>query len=986
MNVKRIASLLSSVKVAADHPLFYSRVFSFVARKQKLPVSPYAFLLDDFEEMSRHAERSGLQEGAALRHAARIKEIVHLLMDEQGIFSVVHLKGMVQFLEAHLYSIGPGREEDAIRQEHLLRVLKRMERRPDLLQMVQKISRPLFNPQAEQIIRFTLHIPQGIPLTDAHTKKAALTAWLSYLRQNVGSCFATAPALLIHQEQQELFLQDLIDLLSTGKLKRTFEGNEISIPLSRSFGSGELKKPLVLSIDEEKSTPEIWYSPAFVFIFEQLGFFPDLSLKEKIENLKQRFFTFIRSISLPSKWGTNAEEILKFLLLQHFELSVKEYEDYGKEKEEGFPGIALHPSLGKISTQEKTERKRLRECKKAFELAKHLFVSLTDNPFLKSWEYTLASFSEAKFEFTKWNLFSGLGLKPEEAGGIGECIYHTLQYKFEQVNQKIQDIRYEDETLYTQVKILESRMKHASTEEELKWIKMEYQSRANEWHSIREQYEELKEKGNALQSLYDTLYRLYVHLFSDYFQEVYDADMQDVSTGIFDDSPAGFRLLYKHGRTQSSQWTLVQNAEEYIDVLVAFFTATESQILQELEKARIERDLNDVVTAIINHIKTKEFLESSLYRMAAMHRIALIKNPLDHLEQVEKKPWVYTSGGKMTTLLSCYFKFSREPTVLEKWVENEMELLVYIADTLKGIPSPLLAPYKEKKKESLLMQSPTHAFRLQPYLFSFEKVWENEAFTYTFIRDQFVLPAEIFVNHLLLNDEMIGWLIEELAEKVPENFRPRFKGLVKEIKGPLTSLLFREALVDLLHQDRGLMQRGGPVLAIDEIDSLLYSSLPFTPKDRVKQRLGEIFSLLPHVSLEDKRLALQIYEEHAGRFWGSIVSAAHLQKICKALLCLLKRACFFSWNIHEEIVAAVQKLGYAMPRPIIFADTNWPKYFFAFVVNPGSGKLELWRVNRYGSEGFPMSIWKEWVNGSRSDIKWGIYVKPYEYEMERKKV
>lgn len=986
MNSQLIASVLSYVKVSVDHPLFYARVFSFVSRKQKPSSSPYAFLLDDFEEMSRHAERSGLQEGAALRHSARIKQMVHVLMDEQGVFSIAHLKGMTQFLEEHLYSIGPGREEDAVRQEHLLRVLKKMEERPDLLQMVQRISRPLFNSQAELFIRFSLHIPSNIPLTDAHAKKAVLAAWFSYLRQNVGSCFATAPALLIHEEQDELFLQDLMDLLSTGKLKRTFEGTEISIPLSRSFGNGELKKPLVISLQEEKIQPEIWYSPAFVFIFERLGLFPSLSLKEKIERIKQRFLSLIGGVSPQRNWVTNPEEVLKLLLLQHFEISLQQYEESLAFKEETIPTSSFNPSLAALSVKEKTERQKVTECKKAFDLAKHLFVSLTDHPLLKAWEYTLASFSEAKFEFTKWNLFSGLGLKPEEPGGIGQCIYQTIQSKFEGVNQKIQDIRYEDETLYTQVKTLESRMKHATTEEELKWIKMEYQTRVNELHFIREQYEEWKEKGNALQGLYDTLYRLYVHLFSDYFQEVYDADMQDVSTGLFDDSPAGFRLLYKHGRTQSSQWTFVQNAQEYIDALFSFFTATESQILQELEKSRIERDLNDVVTAIIHHVKTKEFLESSLYRMAAMHQTPLIKNPLEHLDQVEKKPWVYTSGGKMTTLLSCYFKSPREPTLVEKWVENEMELLVYIADTLKAMPASLLSPYKQKKKESLLMQSPTHAFRLNPYLFSFENVWENEAFTYTFIRDHFVLPAEMFVNHLLLDDQMIGWLIQKLVEKVPENFRPRFKERAKELKGPLSSQFFREAVVDLLHQDRGLMQRGGTILSSDEIDSLLYNSLPFTPQHQMAERLREIFSVLPDFSSKEMHLALQIYEEQSNGTWGSMVSACHLQEICKALVCLVKGISFFSWNIHEKVAAAAQKLGYAQPFPIIFGDTNWVKYFFAFVVNPGSGKLELWRVNRYGSEGYPMSIWKEWVNGSRSDIKWGIYVKPYEYEMERKKI
>ena len=63
-----------------------------------------------------------------------------------------------------------------------------------------------------------------------------------------GSCFATAPAEIIHDEQPELFLQDLLDLIATGTLKRTFGGIENSVPLSASWGSGDLKKPLFIRI------------------------------------------------------------------------------------------------------------------------------------------------------------------------------------------------------------------------------------------------------------------------------------------------------------------------------------------------------------------------------------------------------------------------------------------------------------------------------------------------------------------------------------------------------------------------------------------------------------------------------------------------------------------------------------------------------------------------------------------------------------------
>ena len=318
-----------------------------------------------------------------------------------------------------------------------------------------------------------------------------------------------------------------------------------------------------------------------------------------------------------------------------------------------------------------------------FELAKNVFKSLADNALLKAWEFTLASFSDIKYEFTRWNLYASLGLQANEPGGIGQCIHQIIQNKLDEANRKAQDIQYEYEMVYTQVKTLETRMRHASTEKEVQWLKIDYQSRMNEFYFLEEQRNEAQNQASALVNLYDILYKLYVELFKDYFQEVYDADMQEVTTGPFDDSPAGFRLLYKHGRSNPSQWTRIQNQHDFINVLASFFVATEPQIAHALEGKKIEKDLSDVVTGIITHIKTKEFLETAFHRMALAHKAPMIKDPLDHLEHVEKKPWVYTSGGTMNTLVSCYYQFEEKPKEAEKWVENEMELLVFLGLNVK---------------------------------------------------------------------------------------------------------------------------------------------------------------------------------------------------------------------------------------------------------------------------------------------------------------
>ncbi|MFV0339865.1 MAG: hypothetical protein ACK5MA_04425, partial [Parachlamydiaceae bacterium] len=62
-------------------------------------------------------------------------------------------------------------------------------------------------------------------------------------------------------------------------------------------------------------------------------------------------------------------------------------------------------------------------------------------------------------------------------------------------------------------------------------------------------------------------------------------------------------------------------------------------------------------------------------------------------------------------------------------------------------------------------------------------------------------------------------------------------------------------------------------------------------------------------------------------------------------------------------------------------DTNWVSDYFAFLVNPGTGSLDFWRVNSTATQGFRMSSWDIWLNGSRKDRSWGFYTKLHEYRL-----
>ncbi len=985
MQYEQILHILSSVKVPLNHPLFFSRVFALAVknRQSKEAEQPYtiqSIIAEEYEELSRHLDRSQIQESCSVRNILRVRHLVCLLIDDKGELNMALLLDAIKSLKAHLYSLGPNRQYDAKRQEHILKILEVLHQDKNLIRFLKKITKPLSNKNAEDIIRDTLQLPSNTLITDAYTKRAVLAAWLSYLRQNVGSCFATAPAKIIHDEQPELFLQDIADLVAIGRLKRTFGGIEYSVPLSASWGGGDLKKPLLIQCSSKHIHPEIWYSPGLIVAFESIGLLKNReSTKQKISQLKNWIIPLIQQKrNLFPYFVMTAEEIIRAILLQASGLTEQNLRDY-----ENRPKSMIHNQVFmQLASSSRSLGGIGEKCIKfleQFEIAKNAFKGLADNALLKSWEFTLASFSETKLEFTHWNLYSSLGMKTDEPGGIGQCIYHMIQRKLDVVNKKVQELHYEYEIAYTQIKILETRIRQVSTEKEIQWLKVEYQNQANEFYFLQEQYNEAQYQARTLVGLYESLYRLYLGLFKDYFQEVYDADMQEVTTGPFDDSPAGFRLVYKHGRDNPSLWTRIHNQTEFIDALTSFFVATEPQIAATLEIKEMERDLSEIVTAIIHHIKTKDFLESAFHRMAAAHHAPLIKDPLEHLDQIEKKPWVYTSGGTMNTLISCYYRLENKPKEDSKWVESSLELLVFLVDTIKLMPHYLLEPYLKETHVAMLMQSPTHAFLLKPALPLFKESWMNEEFTYTFVRDHIARPAERFVENLLLDNQMIEFFIEFLSEKVPENFRPRFKAVLSQITGPINSISFREYIIDMVLQDRGLRYGRTSVLAADEVDSILYTHLPLCPLHELRDRLRQLFILLPGIHPKHTEEMLVLFDQIPLSRSSQMVSANHLQDICKALLCLMDFAPSTAYDYHLAVSQAAQKLGFAMPTPLLFADTNWAKDEFGFVLNPGTGKFELWRLDYTGRVGYPMSSWSHWLDGSHVNPQWSIYTKPMEY-------
>lgn len=984
---EKLQKTFSSIDVTLTDSRFLERCFNLAAKERK-----QAQMLDgdnfrrvcaeEYEDLSPRVDNTQIQESTSVRNVLRTRRLANLLINDKGELNASLLPRVIAHLKTYMYSLGPSRQFDAIRQEHILHVLTLLQENKDLVKLFLTISKPFSHPQADQIIRDTLQLPPGTIVNDAYTRRAVLSAWLCYLRQNVGSCFATAPAILIHREQPELFLTDLKELMGTGRLKRTFGGIEYSVPLSVTWGAGDLRKLFPIYVLDDTVQSGIWESPAMISAFESVDLInKELPTPEKIATAK----TLVRGVlSDFSKTQhvivTSAEDLIKRVLMKRFEVTQEDLQNYDNR-----PRGMIHSGLMMQVHTTSGMGGKGENCAvfyQQFDTAMNAFKALADNALLKAWEFSLASFSETKAEFTKWNLYSSLGLGPNEQGGIGERLFQILKQKLDHWNQRVQEIQVEYENLYMVLKQLETRIRHASSDRDAQWIRMDYQSKTSEFQTLQDIRDEAHSKAGRFATMFDVLIDAYLNLFPRYFQEVYDADMHEVDIGPYDDSPAGFRLFYKHGRANTSQWTRIRHPQEFIDMLANFFVATEREIAALPEMEGLDTEISDIVTGIVNHVRTKEFLETAFHRMAIAHKMQPIKDPLENLEKISKKPWAYTSGGTIQTLLSVYYRRDQKPTEASRWVENTPELLVYFAEALKQIPYKSMEPYRQDPKRSMLIHSPTHAFLLKPGFDPFKMGWQTESFTYTWVRDNMIKPMEQFASGIELEEEMMDFLVEELTEFVPPDFRHYFKKTFTHMHGRISASGFRDYIIDKMNHERGLQIRGQGVLSADDIDGTLYLHLPLFPRAQLKEKALKIISMLPEISADQQKDAAFILDEYATTPGNrSLISAQNLQDICLSLLILVQDRTSAPVDYQKAIAAAAQQLGYAMPAPILVADTNWVKDYFGFVVNPGTERLELWRIDAIGRIGRPMSVWRQWVDGTRKDITWGIFTQPHEYRM-----
>ena len=793
------------------------------------------------EELSSLVEFSKVQSSFALKVRLRAQKMASFLLDEKGKIDRSKLEQLLTLLKKEGFILYPYGANDGNWTIYVRRILTVLAENPTVFLPIQSIGLPLCNSQAHEYVADSIGDFPNRGLTDILVRSAILSAILTPLRQSIGSCFATAPAILIQEQQIQRLIKDLIQILLTGQLKVVIDGREFSVPMSPTAGSGDLERPVDLS--------RVLFSPALQ---------PLIKTSEPIR-------------------GNTVSEIL----------------------ENVFEGEELRR-------------------------AKARFVAFVDHPLLKVWEFTLASFSESKMEFSRWHLTKSLGFDHEESGGLGALLYEHLDRRLQEENAQATLYQNEVNLAFDQVKATERLLRQASSENESRRLRAEHQSRLYQFHSCLERRDIHIVNSTQFSQFFSFLLKAYEAEFPHHFQEIYDADMGDLIHAEYKDSPAGFRLVYKQGRSQAGSWSFIKTAEEYLRALRDFFLMTESSISSRIDWEEGRKELEKLTTAVSHHLQTKEFLLNAFQRIYKARKAKNAPQTIEELDTAPLKPWAYISGGSMSILLKMYFQRDKMLSEENLLCENPTELCIFLIDLLKTRSS----------EGRLLMSSPTHAFSMLPSSLLLQQASDSRIFTYTWIRDNLIFPMQSFYGNIFLSPE------EQLFLANKAGFSSSFSSSVspKELLAQFPSL-----------------------------DGFLFASLPLISANEWKRKATDVLAAagredaIGHLISPSSYLTRQ--EAHA-----ALINACTLAQ--KSLLS--------ARDLHLEISLAMRQQQLAPPEPLMFADTNWDTFFFAFLVNPGTEELELWRIDRIGLTGQPMKEWHEYFSASSKE-PWTIYINPEEY-------
>nr|CRI51969.1 Uncharacterized protein BN1224_UZG1_B_01180 [Chlamydia pneumoniae] len=910
---------------------------------------------------------TALQSPLAAKNLNIARKVANYILADNGEIDTVKLVEAIHHLSQCTYPLGPHRHNEAQDREHLLKMLKALKENPKLKESIKTLFVPSYS-TIQNLIRHTLALNPQTILSTIHVRQAALTALFTYLRQDVGSCFATAPAILIHQEYPERFLKDLNDLISSGKLSRIVNQREIAVPINLSGCIGELFKPLRILDLYPDPLVKLSSSPGLKKAFSAANLIETLGDSEaQIQQLLSHQYLMQKLQNVHETLTAN--DIIKSTLLHYYQLQESTvraiFFKEGLFSKEQVAFSTQHP-------RELSEIQRVYHYLHAYEEAKSAFIHDTQNPLLKAWEYTLATLADASQSTISNHIRLALGWKSEDPHSLVSLVTHFVEEEVENIRILVQQCEQTYHEARSQLEYIEGRMRNPLNNQDSQILTMDHMRFRQELNKALYEWDSAQEKAKKFLHLPEFLLSFYTKQIPLYFRSSYDAFIQEFAH-LYANAPAGFRILFTHGRTHPNTWSPIYSINEFIRFLSEFFTSTESELLGKHAVINLEKETSRLVHNITAMLHTDVFQEALLTRILEAYQLPVPPSILNHLDQLSQTPWVYVSGGTVDTLLLDYFESSEPLTLTEKHPENPHELAAFYADALKDLPTGIKS-YLEEGSHSLLSSSPTHVFSIIAGSPLFREAWDNDWYSYTWLRDVWVKQHQDFLQDTILPQLSIYAFIENFCNKYAlQHVVHDFHDFCSDHSLTLPELYDKGSrfLSSLFTKDKTVA-----LIYIRRLLYLMVREVPYVSEQQLPEVLDNVSSYLGISSRITYEKFRSLIEETIPKM--TLLSSADLRHIYKGLLMQSYQKIYTEEDTYLRLTTAMRHHNLAYPAPLLFADSNWPSIYFGFILNPGTTEIDLWKFNYAGLQGQPLDNIQELFATSRP---WTLYANPIDYGM-----
>lgn len=875
--------------------------------------------IEEEQRLSEALEITGIHHPMQFRFLWRSRKIAKHLISVHGDWGEQQAQHLLKVLEQEgcfTYPLSPREKEHFC---HIKKVVSFIQEHKEAQLFLKRLTLPLAHPFVEKMIRWSLLYPKEKKIAAEDVRESVLAAVLNPLSQSVGSCFATAPLILLQLENPLAVLEDLYDLVTTGRIKRVIEGKEYKVPMSIKVGFGDIRKPL-LHMDIAKLLPSL----ACAFQIAKIPF-PTTS---KIFPCSIEEFLFASALKDPSITKEDIEAL---------------------QRQEVAP-----PNPFKVVSKKEVARGHLlQESQDSLEELKGLFKSYTEHPLLKVWEYTIASFSDFKEEFYKWNLFASIGFDHQEPGGLGELLHQLIGVRLEEENGKIRE--YEEELLAAQdqMRVVETLLRNAASEDKIRRLKAELMAKEHHFYSCRDMRDKAVKDAEYCSQFFNFFIDQFLFLFPQYFQELYDPEMYGSAYDVYEDMPAGFRVVYKHGRYDPSLWTAIETKEQYVNSLVDFVYMVEPQMITVCEWEKGKEAIPEINREIVQYFQGEVFIQNASARITKMHQ-EVMKGVKTHIPT--RTPWAYTSGGSLPSLLKAYFGFQNDLVTEEITTSSIKDLGIFLVDLLKDSPQKMTQASSKRLNTGLLMTSPTHAFTLRPAAPGLKEAWEDRGNTHTWFRDQIFESQKSFYDRIVLSPKEQSFLVNVWSSGKKK--ASLYETLHISTFSEKMSSDLQQAYDGTWHH---FVRKAFPLVAIDDALSLAKEAALSMEKNLRRKFTIDQHFLQEVLALKEERGGFLLFVE-----FFALLESIVLPQLAGAMQ---------SYPLVKKALASLHQLP---PDPFTFADTNWPMDYFAVLYTAASRRFDLWRIDLTGFIGEPMLSWRHLFEGKKGHT-WTVYTNRLQY-------